>query len=351
MVSNDLDSPAPDAALIEHDPDFWFADGSIVIIAEGVGFRVHMTLLSLHSPVFRDLFTLPQPDPGTESDGGDSHQGFPVVHVTDSAHDMQCLLRAIYHSRRYLPDMSKRIPFAVLAALMRLGHKYELTDIVDKAANYLEEYFTADFDTWPHLCYAEHGPKFDFSSKKPADLFECVNIARLTGKTAMLPLMLYRCCQLGIGDILTGSKRCTGTIERLSEGDIERCLVGRDRLLQLSGKIVPALVGATCAAQCVSREACSQRIQRLRAVPEKTAGLLTTAALVGLECPLRRLHKFTELDCWQGLCYSCGLGLRHNYKKTQREIWDKLPSVFGFEKGELGRVWAGRYTVWSEGLL
>lgn len=105
MVSNDLDSSAMDAALIEHNPDFWFADGSVVIIAEGVGFRVHMSLLSRHSPVFRDIFAIPQPapGPGNESDGGGSHQGVLIVHVSDRAHDMRCLLHAIYDGRRCAP--------------------------------------------------------------------------------------------------------------------------------------------------------------------------------------------------------------------------------------------------------
>lgn len=40
------------------------------------------------------------------------------------------------------------IPFAILAALMRLGHKYGLTDIMNGAAGHLEECFTTDLDIW-----------------------------------------------------------------------------------------------------------------------------------------------------------------------------------------------------------
>ncbi|OJT07813.1 hypothetical protein TRAPUB_1296 [Trametes pubescens] len=350
MASGDLDPPAPDAALsMEQDLDFWFADGSIVVIAEGVGFRVHMSLLSRHSPVFRDIFAIIQPTQGKELGGGGSHQGVPVVHVTDSAHGMHCLLHAMYDSRRYLTDMVPKIPFAVLAALIRLGHKYEHSDVMDEAAKHLEDYFTTDMDTWLKFCFKNRVPNFEFSAEKQADLFECVNLARLTGKTAMLPAMLYACCQLGIDDILAGGKRHSGVIERLSEQDVLLCVVGYTRLLRLSGKIVPAVVGATCAVQCQSWEACSQRMQSLRTVSYKTAGILTINALAGLEWP-RRIHKFTVLNCWTGLCRACRDGLVQSYRTTQREIWDKLPSVFGFEKGELGEIWAERYTVWHENL-
>lgn len=237
--------------------------------------------------------------------------------------------------------MTPNIPFAVLAALIRLGHKYELTDIMNEAAKHLEEYFTTDLDTWLDYRFAGRDghrvPPFKFTEgERAADLFECVNLARLTGKPAMLPTILYSCCQLKLGIIVSGSRRHNGAVERLSEKDLTACAVGCTRLfkLRLSGKVVPALLGAT---------------QLLRAVPESTSGLLTNNALAGLEWSGRN-HEFTVLDCWKGLCSVCRDDLKQKYRTTQQEIWDKLPSVFGFEMGELGLTWAERYTVWHEGL-
>lgn len=244
------------------------------------------------------------------------------------------------------------IPFSVLSALTRLGHKYELTSIVDEAMQYLEELFTADFDIWLELCqYREEKiPTFYFSDEEEAELFECVKLMRLTGKTAMLPHALYTCCQLGLADILVGGERSAGPYEQLGQEDVEHCIFGHVRLLQLSGNLLPGLVAAAaCAANCVSQEACSERLQILvQTVAVSNPALLTTDALAGLE---RRLcGRITALDCWTGLCDACHAGLAQTYLATQRDIWNKLPSIFGFSEGELGGMWAGCYTEWHVGL-
>lgn len=80
--------------MTEQDPDLWFADGNIVVLAQDTGFRVHMSLLARLSPVFRDVFALAQPAPDSDSDA--SLRGLPFVHVSDDFYDMNCMLHAIY---------------------------------------------------------------------------------------------------------------------------------------------------------------------------------------------------------------------------------------------------------------
>lgn len=86
-------------APMERDPDLWFGDGSIVVVAQGTGFRVHTSLLSRASPIFRDVFALPRP--AADSVNADTVQGAPVIRVSDCAHDMRCMLHAIY-DRKYV---------------------------------------------------------------------------------------------------------------------------------------------------------------------------------------------------------------------------------------------------------
>ena len=52
------------------DEDFWFEDGTVVLVAEGVEFRVYEGLLADHSPVLRDMFMF-----SGEDDGDDEHDG------------------------------------------------------------------------------------------------------------------------------------------------------------------------------------------------------------------------------------------------------------------------------------
>lgn len=113
MAPKKPSSQIPDTAQVKQDPDLWFADGSVVVIAEGTGFRVHMSLLSRASPVLRDMFTLPQPTSGHTTPSGSTSQEVPFVHVSDNAHDMRCMLHAIY-TKKYVPLLASHRHIALL---------------------------------------------------------------------------------------------------------------------------------------------------------------------------------------------------------------------------------------------
>lgn len=68
----------------------WYDDGSVVLQAEATQFRVHWSILSLHSTFFRDMRTLPQPA------DEQSVEGCPVVVLHDSSTDLERLLRVLY---------------------------------------------------------------------------------------------------------------------------------------------------------------------------------------------------------------------------------------------------------------
>ncbi len=49
------------------DEEFWFQDGTIVLVAGHVEFKVYVRPLIEHSPVFRDMLSLPQPGTATDA--------------------------------------------------------------------------------------------------------------------------------------------------------------------------------------------------------------------------------------------------------------------------------------------
>lgn len=55
-------------------------------------FRVHKTLLSIASPVFKDMFHIPQPVPSTTL----TETAIPIIDVDDTAEDLEVFLRVIY---------------------------------------------------------------------------------------------------------------------------------------------------------------------------------------------------------------------------------------------------------------
>ena len=84
-----------EVAQCTRDPDLWFADGSVILRADDILFRVYGGILSQASPVFRAMFGIPQP-----ANDSESYDGCPLVHMPDSAHDLRPFLRALYDCRQ-----------------------------------------------------------------------------------------------------------------------------------------------------------------------------------------------------------------------------------------------------------
>ena len=87
-----------DGQDFERDEEFWFDDGTVILVACDVEFRFYKGLLASVSPVFKQLFadsrvvrTVPM----------DQEQTFscPVVHVSDSPEDLRYVLRTCSSKR------------------------------------------------------------------------------------------------------------------------------------------------------------------------------------------------------------------------------------------------------------
>ncbi len=71
----------------------WYADGSVILATPRMLFRVYRGILSQHSPVFHDMFSLPQSSDVSQHDTMD---GVPVVHLHDDPTELAHLLSAIH---------------------------------------------------------------------------------------------------------------------------------------------------------------------------------------------------------------------------------------------------------------
>ena len=79
--------------LLERSEKLWLEDGSVVLQAENVQFKVHRSILTKHSQIFADLFKMPHPP--TEP----TVEGCPVVLLQDSAEDVKHVLLILYGDR------------------------------------------------------------------------------------------------------------------------------------------------------------------------------------------------------------------------------------------------------------
>lgn len=80
------------ATITGKHPDLWFEDGNIILSVGSTLFRVYRGYLASVSPVFKDMFVLPQP---ADSDCNEM-DGCPIIDLSDSAEDMTNFLKVLF---------------------------------------------------------------------------------------------------------------------------------------------------------------------------------------------------------------------------------------------------------------
>ena len=219
------------------DKDYWFEDGNLVLVSQGVAFKVYKGLLAEHSTVFRSMFHIAQGKPETE----DLVDGCPVVTLYDSPNDLRELFQLVYPLSTNLrcvffchhPALGsnfhprfgteQKVDIAFISAIIRLDHKYELKGLHDRAMSYLTTYYTSNFDAWVD------GRNAAQWQPDPVHAIGAINLARLTNTTSILPLAFYICATLG-SDLARGFTHSDGSVERLTHEDMCLCLEMKARL-------------------------------------------------------------------------------------------------------------------------
>ncbi|KAF8262356.1 hypothetical protein EI94DRAFT_1537445, partial [Lactarius quietus] len=106
-----------------------------------VSFHVHKSILAISSPLFNDMFALPQP---CDDKAGD---GLPVIHVSEDSELLHGLLSVLYPIPFAIPDSHEK-KFALIAALQ----KYEMTAVLSAICSQLGQELT--ITEAPFLAYA-----------------------------------------------------------------------------------------------------------------------------------------------------------------------------------------------------
>jgi len=71
---------------------YWFEDGNVVLLTENTLFRVHRSILSRHSEIFKDTFAMPQ----APSEENECIEGCPVVPLSDTTEDINNMISLLY---------------------------------------------------------------------------------------------------------------------------------------------------------------------------------------------------------------------------------------------------------------
>lgn len=237
----------------------------------------------------------------------------------------------------------------MLFALMRLGHKYELPDLVDDAAHYLGDYYTPDFRVWLEYRNKERTSNILFSDPEADDL-EVINLARLTGRSELLPIALYHACQLPLSQIIHGASRSPeGNLVRLSPSDVERCVQARERLLRESLRIAHHVVArARPSPDCNGRGRCAAMLEGMSAsVFVKLFEWVTIAPLAHFD---EQLSAVAGSAYWKDVCSKCQGAIFDAHTSKQRDMWGRLLEIFNLEGDPyLARQWCDPAPLWYTG--
>lgn len=84
---------SPEDIGLTRDEEFWYDDGSVVLVAQDVAFRVYRGWLARRSEVFSGMFSIPQ-RPGDER-----ICGCPIVRLPETAGALQELLYALFFGK------------------------------------------------------------------------------------------------------------------------------------------------------------------------------------------------------------------------------------------------------------
>ncbi|KAF7768275.1 hypothetical protein Agabi119p4_7518 [Agaricus bisporus var. burnettii] len=133
------------------DKDYYFEDGSLVILAKGYLFKIHRMLFERDSPFFRSLLSLPQGE-GSNAPEGQSDED-PII-CPDSAEDFRALCWVVYSRPADILQQqgANTIKVSELTRVVAITHKYEFDAYCEWAWNALDAHFTAFPSNFFHKC-------------------------------------------------------------------------------------------------------------------------------------------------------------------------------------------------------
>ncbi|TCD62384.1 hypothetical protein EIP91_006966 [Steccherinum ochraceum] len=321
--------------------DVWFPDGSVVLRASDTLFRAYSGILALHSSVFKDLFTLPQP-----LDDSESFDECPLIALQDGEEELRDFLRVV-HDWSYLYSVSNDL--SVLLNLLRMSTKYDVIPLRARVIQLLATHFPRDPLQHPYLPPTSSYPLL-FPLPKDVQLtIRAANIFRETNALSLIPAALFACCGLS-PDSLLGPRAVP---DASNSNPTTTSPFGNDTLNTHSHSLSPENLYTVLKARSTLILFTRQHIFGYAFTPRDPPTCLTPAI-----CRLARadwaepINKATsrpgEQDGWinplspgtylacmtRVACRRCVVELRESFEKGRKELWEGLPGVFGLDPWE-----------------
>lgn len=84
-----IENEAPADLEVKKHSRLWFEDGNTILVAnDGLGFRLHRGIVSLHSEVFWDILSFPS--------NAEDNEGCPVLRLQDCGEDLDLFFTLLH---------------------------------------------------------------------------------------------------------------------------------------------------------------------------------------------------------------------------------------------------------------
>ncbi|KAJ7707371.1 hypothetical protein B0H17DRAFT_1032527 [Mycena rosella] len=284
--------------------EIWHPDGSVVLQAGNTQFRVHWSVLSLHSSFFRGMQGLPQPQDQP------SVEGCPIVELSDSVEDVKHVLAALYNPLFFA---QKALTLPIIASHIRLGQKYDFTDLLPSIVERLTYENPTTLDAYEALKKSRSATRIvGYRGLN----FDTVTLARETNILSVLPCAYFRVLVCSSpAQIFDGVNRSNGTLATLSPIDQRRCSLGRAAILRAQWVYTLGWVREdTEDTSCTDRSACQR---------EKASFVL--------ECvgsgKIAAFNPISIADILT-LCPTCNRLSKTKMTEGRQKMWELLPTFF-----------------------
>ncbi|KAJ6539573.1 hypothetical protein B0H19DRAFT_1003061 [Mycena capillaripes] len=314
----------------------YLPDGNLVVaapVSEAGGgtmlFRVHQSMLSLQSPVFASMFTLPHPDANQ-----DIYDGAPFVRMPDDAKDIESLLKVLYHpSELPYKRLDPLTPINVRRTLA-MATKYEMEPLRDRIVTQLQADWPNSLAEWDRLetevqgFMKEHGSREDsmvdglYIDERLPEPAAAIRISMDWNIPKIRPSAVYHLSRLSIDhDWLEYRKDRTWlNLSRTARWDL---LQAAD--LKMVLKLREVVAEHDFDSFYASAKTCR--------TPDDCSDFWDTISLRWQRAtdPLDLMRKFTETRPAHGLCKYCWNEVREDVRQCRATLWNEICDIVALE--------------------
>ncbi|KAF7331369.1 hypothetical protein MKEN_00014700 [Mycena kentingensis (nom. inval.)] len=311
--------------------DLWFDDGDLVLQAGTARYRVYRVVLSLHSPVFKDMLAFPQPPEDERVDGQ------PLVHLLDLEAEVTPFLKAIFEPE-YFPSFPARTDFRTVYGCIRLGNKYGVDYLFKRGLVHLSSRFVTSLARWDAIDHGDYEQAYSrarlearpaseiMSWPPPTDksyLICVIALARECDATWILPNAFYDLTFHfdALQENIFHDVVFDGVIPAaLNRKEQREWVVGFEDQISTTTDILRFLSHPPDIEHCLTPTHCP--LVRYRAadygrqvISDFSRGPLSAWAIEDWE----RL---------QGLCGVCVRALKRLHQEARKTFWEELPDIY-----------------------